>query len=366
MGSAEQMNAEFSDAASDRALVARWWRDFADDQCRGYSPLYEQICRAVAEADDVLDLVLAAPRRGRQPNVLLAAVHHLLLGGLQHELGEVYAGTSSTDPGPQFLDVVRTHAGEIAALLETRRTNTNECGRTAVLVPGLRWIADRLGEPLCLLDAGTSAGLNLRLDAYLLDYGDGRSTGPADSSVRIECAVSGEAPIRSEAPAVRARIGLDQTPVDLDDADEARWLLACVWPDTGRLERTKAAIALARRQPYEMVQGDMVDDLVGAASRLPDDGPLCIMSSWALAYLRRADRVRFVEQLALLSERRPVAWLSAEGPGVVDGLPAPPPRRNDGIEASVLGCLLFERGQPDAHLLASCHPHGNWLEWLAT
>ncbi len=366
MGSADQISDDGEVTAPARALVAGWWRDFADDQCRGYSALYERICRAVAEDDALLDLVLEAPLPGRQPNVLLAAVHYLLLDGLEHELGDVYAGRSDADAGPLFCDVARSHPTEIAAMLETRRTNTNECGRTAVLVPGLRWIADRLGAPLSILDAGTSAGLNLRLDHYLLDYGNGITTGPADSSVRIECRVTGAAPIHPEAPAIRARIGLDRSPVDLDDPDEARWLLACVWPDTGRMERTEAAIALARRQPYDLVQGDMVDDLAGAASRLPAEGPLCIMSSWALAYLRRADRVRFVEQLAQLSQNRPVAWLSAEGPGVVAGLPDLPPRPDDGIEASVLGCLLFDRGRSDAHLLGRCHPHGNWLEWLAT
>lgn len=365
MGSADQVSDEFGAAASDRAVVAGWWRDFADTQCRGYSPLYERICGSVAEADDVLDLVLRAPLPGRQPNVLLAAVHDLLLDGLHHELGAVYAGTSEADPGPLFVDVVRDHPDEIAAMLEIRRTNTNECGRTAVLVPGLRWVADRLGEPLSVLDAGTSAGLNLRLDSYLLDYGNGVTTGPADSTVRIECRVTGAVPLHAEAPSIVARVGLDRSPVDLDDPDAARWLLACVWPDTGRLDRTKAAIALARRQPYELVKGDMVDGLAGAAAQLRDEGPLCVMSSWALAYLRRADRARFVEQLARLSDSRPVAWLSAEGPGVVDAFSELPPRTNDGIEASVLGCVLFDRGRSDPHLLGRCHPHGNWLEWLA-
>ena len=62
--------------------LADVWIYFADTSCRGYSPLYDRICRTVAVSDDVLELVGQAPPRGHQPNVLLGAVHFLLLGGL--------------------------------------------------------------------------------------------------------------------------------------------------------------------------------------------------------------------------------------------------------------------------------------------
>jgi hypothetical protein len=70
----------------------------ADSSCRGYSPLYDHICRTVAESDAVLDLVTEAPPEGHNPVLLLAAVHHLLLGGLEHPLAAVYAGESDADP----------------------------------------------------------------------------------------------------------------------------------------------------------------------------------------------------------------------------------------------------------------------------
>ena len=355
---------EASDPREGRARLAGAWKTFAVKECRGYSPLYERICESVAQADDVLDLALDAPRPGQQPNVLLAAVHFLLLGGLAHPLGEVYAARSADDPGTLFCDLVRSHRVEIASLLATRRTNTNECGRTAVLVPGLQWVADRLGGPIALLDAGTSAGLNLNLDRYLIDYGDGRTTGPSDASVRVVCEVSGGAPIRSEVPPIVGRVGLDQSPVDLSDEDQARWLLACVWPDTGRLARTEGAIALARQHPHELMEGDMVTDLSRAADRLPVDAPLCVMTSWAVAYLSRSQRSGFVDALEALSTSRPVAWLSAEAPGVVDGLPELPPGKDrEGISPSVLGCTVFDHGRREAHVLGRCHPHGSWLDW---
>ena len=365
-----------ADFGVDRPQLVQWWLEFAVEQCRGYSPLYERICEAVPRDDAVLDLCLAAPPFGRQPNVLLAAVHDLVLRGLDHPLAEVYASATAGDQHPRhdevgtlFCDVVRTNADDVGATLAVRRTNTNECGRSAVLVPGLRWLADRLGEPVALLDVGTSAGLNLRLDRYRLDYGALGTTGPAGSPVVVECRAGGDVPIRSEPPAIAGRAGLDRAPVDLADPDEARWMLACVWPDTGRLDRTRAAIELAHEHPVEVLAGDAVDDLPAAVALLPPDVPLVVTTSWVLAYLRRTDRKRFVDALAAQSRHRPVGWLSAEGPGVIDGLPDPPAvptgEEDEGVERSLLGAHRFAGGAlVDATLLATCHPHGRELTWL--
>ena len=321
----------------------------------------------MAEDGEVLDLVLGGPLEGLRPNVLLAAAHDLVLQGVDHPLTAIYAGEpSSVDPGEAFCDLVRLHPDDVRWYLEHRRTNTNECGRVAILLPALRWVASALGEPLVLLDAGASAGLNLHLDRYRVDYGDAGVTGPEDSPVRIECDVVGDAPIEPSAPRIAARIGLDRSPVDLSDEADVRWQLACVWPDTGRLPRTRAAIELARREPVEIVRGDLIDDLAATVARLPADAPLCVMTSWVLAYVPGRERPRFVEALASLSHDRPVAWISAEGPGIVRELPAPPLDPEAGVVPSVLGVVRFEGGERvAADVLGTCHPHGSFLTWTA-
>ncbi|HKS98000.1 MAG TPA: DUF2332 family protein, partial [Rugosimonospora sp.] len=58
--------------------LSQSWLDFADQECAGYSPLYDAVCRAVAADPELLALTAAAPPSGRQPNVLLAAAHYLL------------------------------------------------------------------------------------------------------------------------------------------------------------------------------------------------------------------------------------------------------------------------------------------------
>src|SRR3954453_16950878 len=90
--------------AGQREQLADIWRYPADTGCRGDSPLYDRICRYVGDRDAVLHVVLDAPPAGHWPNVLLGAVHYLLLGGLDHPLAAVYAGESDAAPGPLFVE----------------------------------------------------------------------------------------------------------------------------------------------------------------------------------------------------------------------------------------------------------------------
>jgi len=350
------------------AALSDIWRYLADTSCRDYSPLYDRICRVVADDDAVLSLVQEAPPAGHFPNVLLGAVHYLLLGGLDHPLAAVYAGNSDADPGPLFVDVCLTHRAEIVDLLATRHTNTNEVGRSAVLGPALTAVAARLGAPLGLVDVGCSAGLNLFCDRYLLDYGPAGATGPADASVRIECTVvGGVPPIAAALPEIVARTGLDMDPVDVADADATRWLLACVWPDTGRLDRTRRAIEAAKHEPPTIVAGDAVDGIADLVLGLPDGVTPVVTTTWMLAYLSRRRRVAFREALEAASRSRPIAWISGEGAGVVDRFAGiEPPTDAQGMEASVFGLVTFRAGAVEAaELLGFVHPHGGWIDWRA-
>jgi len=298
--------------------------------------------------------------------VLLGVVHYLLLDGLDHPLADVYAGRNGADPGPLFRDLCLTHRADVLALMETRRTQTNECGRSAVIGPALTWVARHVGEPLALVDIGASAGLNLGCDRYLLDYGAAGSCGPAGAAVRIECAVTGGVPpIAPRLPEIVFRSGLDRSPIDLTDADDARWLLACVWPDTGRLERTRAAIEDARSHASRIHRGDMIYDLPAVLAEVPDEATACVTTTWALAYLSRSGRERFAAQLASCARDRTIVWISGESPGIVSAFAEPLPPPSAGIEPSVLGAIMYRGDSKQATALAYVHPHGASIDWLA-
>ncbi|HLM64509.1 MAG TPA: DUF2332 domain-containing protein [Acidimicrobiales bacterium] len=342
--------------------LASLWTWFADESCRGYSPLYDRICRAVAGNRDLLARVREAPPDGHAPTVLLGAVHYLLLADRDAELAAVYDGRSDADAAQLFPAYCHDRWPELLELLRTRRTQTNECGRSAFIGPALTWLAARSPSPMALVDVGTSAGLSLRCDRYLLDYGNGGVTGPADSDVVIRCELrGGSPPIAARLPDLVARIGVDRSPVDVTDEDDARWLLACVWPDTGRLDRTRRAIALARENPVHVVKGEALAALPSVLDQLPPGATACVLTTAAFAYLSLDERARFVELLERASSSRPVGWISAEQSGVVGGFDVPD---TDGDAAAcVLGAVRFDTSGVHRTLLGVVHAHGQWIDW---
>lgn len=343
------------------------WEYFADSSCRGYSPIYDRVCRSVARDIELLDLVRSSPPPAHQPNVLLGAVHFVLLDGLEHPLKDVYEGRSSSDPSPLFKDLCMSQRDRILSIMETRRTQTNECGRSALIGPMLSWVQGRSGAPLHLVDVGASAGLNLLCDSYYLDYGELGTSGPADAAVRVECRVlDGAPPVERSLPHIATRVGVDREPVDITDPDDVRWLLACVWPDTGRIDRTRLAIENAKAHAPRMVKGDALDVMPGVLADLPPEGTACVMTTWSFSYFSSEARGRFVQLLQDAAARRDVVWISCDGLNVVEALPASDVPHHDGNEPSVLGALEFREGlTPEPTVLGYGHPHGQWIDWRA-
>jgi hypothetical protein len=338
------------------------WEWFAL-HCHDYSPLYKRLSIAVAGDAELLGWVQSAPPSAHLPPALLAAVHYLLLEDPDHPLAAVYSGRSDADPAPLFLQLCRDRREKVMALLSTRHIQTNDCGRSALIGPGLTWLSSQLSEPMALTDVGASAGLNLLCDRYRIDYGAAGATGPSASPVHIACRVAGgNPPIAAALPPLRSRIGIDRSPIDLGQPEDARWLLACVWPDTGRLERTAASIHLAQQDPPKVVTGDANDTLPRILADLPIGVTAVIVTTWAFAYFSLEGRQRFVELLEAESQMRTIAWLSAEGAGTVAAFADQPvPDRDAG--ADLLGAAVFEGGAARWELLGIVHEHGAWIDW---
>ncbi|HLM96424.1 MAG TPA: DUF2332 domain-containing protein [Acidimicrobiales bacterium] len=364
--------------------LADHFRAFATVVERDGGTIYPTISRAVADDDEVLSLLDGATLPQRRPLLLLAAVHFLLLSGVEHPLATLYdtvaavRGTPfdpSGDPAAAFADFCHEHRGALEGLIATRTTQTNEVGRCTALLPGLCHVAAQYGwnEPLSLLDLGTSAGLNLLFDDYAYAYraaeGDATLTaGAGDSGVTLECIARNDLEQLPELrlPAMAARVGLDLSPLDPRSDDAALWLLACQWPDNpARFGRLRAALANVRAaaQPPRLERGDMVTDLPQIAATIPGDGPLVVFHSWVAAYLDEAEQRTLADEVRALGGSRPVHYLYCESPFETPGLPTPPPPvPREGPDLSTALVYIAPDGAP-AIRLADTHPHGYWIRW---
>ncbi len=376
--------------------LADHFRAFAESSARDGAVTYGTICRGAADDPELLDLVARAPVTQQRPNLLLAAVHFLLLGGAPHPLATHYdtvAAYLGTDPvAPvghlrlEFKDFCMTHRDELLELIATGSTQTNEVGRCTALLPALSHIAagyDR-GEPLGLLDLGTSAGLNLLFDRYAYSYRrrDGGGEGEGDhpdsdhatveagdpsSAVRLECSVRGglSSLPSLEVPSVTDRAGLDRAPIDPRNEAGARWLLACMWPDhLPRFARVRAALEIARADAHPPVlhTGDMVDDVGAVVETVAPGQPLVVFHSWVAAYLTEARQRELVDAVRRLSTSRPVHYLYAESPVDTRGLPTPP-SPEPSPTSDVATVLVHVPPNGAAVRLADMHHHGRSLRW---
>jgi hypothetical protein len=315
---------------------AESYRIFAEVEAKGHSATYNDWSNSISDDAPVLTLIDDLPERCRQPNLILACCRFL-----------------GVEPGPYdlFREFLLKRWSEVKNLALTKRTQTNEPGRCAVLLPLLA----SLPQPLALLEVGASAGLCLYPDRYGYDYDSDVQIDPrGGSEVSLACATRGDPPLPESLPDVVWRAGIDLNPLDVRDEPSMKWLEALVWPEQEfRLHRLRAAIDVARSDPPTLFRGDLVERLREVAQQAPHDATLVVFHSAVLAYLDEDRRSDFVDLVRSL----PATWISNDGNGVVPSLkPATSPPR-DPVETPF---VLAQDGIP----IAYTGMHGQTLDWL--
>ncbi|WP_309237315.1 DUF2332 domain-containing protein [Actinomadura sp. BRA 177] len=342
------------------------YRRFGEVDAAGTSPLYERVAVALSESDEALRAIEAAPARKRHPTVILAALHDLVLAGRAPELAAAYAAADGDAAGEAAIGTLLRMTESVVAIAVQYRKPTQETGRCAVLYPAIAEAAHRVGaNAVGLIDVGCSAGLNLNVDRVGITYSNGQSLGDSASPVQISASLVGDRPVPTRPmPEVVVRVGVDLDPVDVTDADEARWLRACLWPEqVEESARLEAEIALAAAAPPLFLQGDAVEVLPDALARVPADVLPVVTTTWALASLPLESRLRFLHRLDEAATDRPVAWVSAEGVGVAPAIPTFGDRRASGH--SIIGLAVFEHSALHAEAVGRCWSKGRLLSWLA-
>jgi len=183
--------------------------------------------------------------------------------------------------------------------------------------------------------------------------------------VQLASSIVGDQPIPTGAmPEVVARVGVDLDPVDVTDADDARWLRACLWPDQPELiARLEAEMALAATAPPLLLQGDAVEVMPDAFARVPAGALPVVTTTWALSRFPLQSRLRFLHRLDEAAAGRPVAWVSAEGVGVAPAIPTLGDRRAFGH--SIIGLAVCDGSALRAEAVGRCWSRGRLLAWLA-
>jgi hypothetical protein len=377
--------------------LADLYRHLAAAELAGYCDLYARIAAAAADDRELLTVAHAlAPAPKVVPVLLFAAVHDLLLREPGHELAEIYR-TGVGDPWPPFRSLVLTRTADLAETMAARSIQTNEVGRCVPLAAALTAVHRATGRPLALVEVGASAGLNLLLDRYAHRLGEAPPLGDPGSPVDLTCEPRGplRPPWGPALPPLGARAGIDLNPLPATDPAARRWLEACVWPRVpDRPERLRAALAIAAADPPDLRRGDglalvepVVDELAGlrgpnaeSALRGPNaesglrgpnaepggDTVVCVLFSWALAYLDAEGRQRMEEHLDALGRRHDLVCVSAEYPGIAPWVERPtrPPAGPEGQGATLLGLARWRAGRRETRPLAWIQAHGRWIDWL--
>lgn len=309
--------------------TAQLYRRFATGEARGRSALYEDWASSIAADDAVIALIDQLPEAKRQPNLVFGAAR--------------FAGLPEQGYASFRAELIRRW-DEVRAIALQRRTQTNEAGRSAVLLPLLA----ALPQPLALIEVGASAGLCLFPDRFSYAYGDLPRIDPPDGpGPLLRCAIEGPVPIPAAPPRVAWRAGIDLNPLSVADEDAVRWLRTLVWPEQqSRRDQLDAAIAVARADPPRIIAGDLNDALADLIEQAPRDATLVVFHSAVLAYLAPPERARFVGAVRASRAR----WISNEAAGIVDlGDAALPPAADPARTQFVLALDGRPVGYADGH-----------------
>jgi hypothetical protein len=281
---------------------------------------------------------------------LAAGLHALVLSGRDPDLAAHYPPARLNEAAlwPAVVAALDRHDGHLMAWLDSP-PQTNDVLRAAPLIAAAHWLTATFDLPIALTELGASAGLNLLWDQFALQVG-GEVFGPEAAAIVLDPVWRGPPPPKAR-PVVVDRLGVDLNPLH-PEGDQLR-LLSYIWADqAARLQRTRAALDLARRMPPPVVPGEAADWAERRLAR-PMPGHLHILyHTIAWQYFPGATRARILAALdragADATDDAPLAhlWVEADqsSPGAQIGLTLWP------------GALRLDLGRADFH--------GRWVNWV--
>ncbi len=339
---------------------AQWFTKFAENECREVSELYFYLSQRVANDEALLNLAAYCQQRQPMPNLFFGAVHYLLLKEQDPvALSAYYPSLSEKVTQMPPFEIFRTYClskeRAIKELLTTRLVQTNALNRTAHLMPVIASVLSN-GEPVNLVDIGTSAGLILNMDLYEYHYNGRKFYG--NSPVVIESEIrEGHLSDQLIIPNIRRKTGIDQHPLDLRTEDNALWLQALIWADqTRRLERLRHAITIAKQSDVELLKGQSIIDFEKVLRAQTHDQVLFVYHTHALYQFTKEERAAFWKMLDRLGRDRDFYYLAVEGSGVL--------AHRYNRKGVLVELTTYRSGVKDAVLLAQTNGHAKWINFI--
>ena len=335
------------------------FQNFAERECKAVSSLYYRLALDVAQNQYLLQLASKARARQPIPNLFFGAVHYLLLLEPTQELAQYYPSitknSSNGIPLAAFLDFCKNRETELIQLLQNRIVQTNALNRTAYLMPiASSRFSDCSG--LNLVDIGSSSGLTMNFDQYQYTYNDELKIGEGRVQIKSKI-LEGALPVFKEVVKVKRKIGIDQNPLDLRNADNATWLKALIWPDlTARFRRMEAAIALAAATNYALLAGSTIDDFRTVIDQLPSEEPLLVYHTHVLYQFSPSERSAFRQLMDHIGAHRNFMYLAVEGASVFDSIIP----LSKGIQIVL---TTYQEGSKAIKHLGTTDGHATWIRW---
>jgi hypothetical protein len=286
------------------------------------------------------------------PMRFASALHALVLEGRDRELATIYPPNEGGDFDLVLENAITRHDAWISKWLDSP-PQTNETGRSAVLLPGFLEIARQTGLPLALNELGASAGLNLFFDQFRYSFG-GEVWGNLDYPVMLSPELRGPVPNLGGSLAIASRVGCDLAPLDVSSKADRLRLRAFLWADQPeRMKRLDAALAMAQNGASNLVKEDAEAFVKSRLAARKPGQCFVLFHSVVWQYLpeeKKAVIDELVKQAgAFATPDMPLAWLSLET------------LTNTDLHATLQ--LTFWPGGQTRHL-ARADFHGRWIEWL--
>ena len=330
------------------------------------SPFTALLCSTLAErlndGTQIGSRVLAWPgdpttQRDALPLRVCGALHGLARSGNEPDLVALYTDTTRQVAPDELWRVIRRAFERHPAYFETylaTAPQTNEVGRSSVLMCGLLEIARRCALPMRLFEIGASAGLNLVADRYRYRLGE-VEWGDSLAKLLLEPHWQGPSPAVDVDLRVIDRRGCDLAPLDVSVADERARLVSYVWADQiDRLSRLERAIETALRDPPRLERMEAADWVEQQLSPTPTErGHASVLFHsvvWRYFSVETQRRIEtHVERCGALAQPdTPLAWLRME---LIDRAPG-----------AALILRLWPTGEES--VLAYAQPHGQSIVYL--